>query len=372
MRTELPCEVFRRKARTDARSQIGLLLISLLIVVPSFAQLSTKVHTAPDFGSGDVWLDQGAPVPHHISGYRGRVVLMDFWEYTCINCIRDFGVLKRWYSKYHPYGLEIIGVHYGEFSMGFNVDNVRAAAQGFRLPWPVVADQQGNTWRAYDCKGWPSRFLIDPQGKIVMEILGEVNNREMEEKIRQLLAVSHPEVMNVALEPEEKLTPQCGIPTQETYLGQLYGRGAIENLDGHQAGDTVDFLPPHTPSDGGVMLVGRWRVEHDGVVAEGHGAAAELRYHARTLYSVMGPSGTKGVRVDLFQDGVPLTKDAAGADVQFDSKGAYIEVNQPRMYYLVRGPFFAAHLITLQPQSSGLVLDSFTYGNNCELDDRPY
>lgn len=351
---------------------LGLLLGLLGVAGQMPAQVDLKVHPAPDFGSGDVWLDQGAPVPHHIADYRGRVVLVDFWEYTCINCIRDFAVVKRWYSKYHPYGFEVIGVHFGEFEMGFKVENVRAGAQRFRLPWPVVADQEGSTWKAYHSDGWPNRYLIDPQGNIVMKIIGEQNNREMETRIRELLALAHPEVMKIDLDPDEDdFRPECGNPTQETFVGQLYGRSAVEDLGGHQAGDVADFEPPHSPPDGGVMVVGRWRVEHDGMTSQGHGAAAEVRYHARSLYSVLSLDGAKSVRVDLFEDGNPLPKDNAGADVQFDDRGAFVQVTDPRMYYLVRTPSFAAHLVALQPEQPGLTLHSFTYGNNCQLADAP-
>ncbi len=352
---------------------VVLVLLFCLVISPAVAQqVDLKVHPAPDFGEGVVWLDQGAPVPHHISGYRGQVVLIDFWEYTCINCIRDFGVLKRWYRKYHPYGFEIIGVHYGEFNIGFNVDNVSAAAKQYQLPWPVVADQKGTTWKAYNARGWPDRYLVDSQGNIVMEVFGEGNNREMETKIRDLLAVAHPEVAKIALDPpENEFAPECGVTTQETYVGALYGRSAVEDMGDHHEGEVVDFLPPHSPPDGSVMLVGRWRVEHDGVTSEDHGAAAEVRYHARSLYAVLSLEGTKQVRVNLFQDGDPLPKDSAGADVQFDAKGAYVEVTSGRMYYLVRSPRFSAHLIALQPEGPGLSLHSFTYGNNCQLDDKP-
>ncbi len=185
-----------------------LWLCIALVPLPAAAQVDLKVKPAPDFGAGDVWLDQGAPVPHHISDYRGHVVLIDFWEYTCINCIRDFGVVKRWYTKYHPYGFDVIGVHFGEFNIGFKVDNVRAAAQRYRLPWPVVADQEGTTWKAYASDGWPNRYLIDQQGNIVMKIFGEGHDREMETKIRELLAAAHPEVLKIPLDPEEDETGQ--------------------------------------------------------------------------------------------------------------------------------------------------------------------
>ena len=355
------------------KSAITVLLLAIALAAPAVAQLppvNTNVHPAPDFGAGVVWLDQS--VPHHIADYRGKVVLIDFWEYTCINCIRDFTVLKRWYTKYHPYGFDIIGVHYGEFNIGFDVNNVRQAAERFKLPWPVVADQKGATWKAYDSQGWPERYLINQQGQIVMNVFGEGNNRVMEEKIRELLATAHPEVLKIPLDPpEQTFGPQCGQVTAETYVGEVHGRGAVANLGDHHKGETVDFCPPHSPADGAVMLTGRWKIGDDGVTSVGQGAGAEVRYHARSMYAVMSPTGVKQVRVDIVEDGAPMQKDDAGADVKFDAKGAYLDVTEARMYYIVRSPRFTAHLISLQPEGPGLTLHSFTYGNNCQLQDQP-
>src|SRR5262249_16078920 len=180
---------------------------------------------------GGVWLDEGSPVPHHISDYKGKVVLIDFWEYTCINCIRDFNVLKSWYTKYHPDGLDIIGVHYGEFNIGFDVNNVRDAAQRFHLPWPGLADQKGTTWKAYNSQGWADRFLIDQQGKIVMSVFGEGNNIAMEQKIRELLASEHPDVAKLPLGPtDDDFRPECGVSTEETYVGERFGRSSVLDI----------------------------------------------------------------------------------------------------------------------------------------------
>ncbi len=342
------------------------------MALPALAQVDTTVHPAPDFGAGVTWLDQGSPAPHHIADYRGHVLLIDFWEYTCINCIRDFGVVKRWYAKYHSYGFDVVGVHYGEFAIGFDVKNVAAAAQRFRLPWPIVADQNGATWKAFEVHGWPTRFLIDPQGKIVMSIFGEGNNLVMETKLRELLAVAHPEVMKVALDPpDDEFKPECGVPTQEMFLGELYGRSAIDDLAGHHTGDTADFEPPHSPPDGAAMLVGRWSVQKDGVTSESKDAGAELRYHARSLYAVLSSKSGKPIRVNLFQDGSPLPKETAGTDVKFDAKGPYLEVTEARLYYLLRSASFTAHLVSLQVQDAGLTVHSFTFGNNCQLADAP-
>ena len=345
-----------------------LLLAALLLSGIVFAQTIEIAHPAPDFPPDVDWLDQGARVPHSIKGYRGHVLLIDFLEYTCINCIRDFAVVKRWYAKYHQYGFDVVGVHYGEFAIGHNTENVRRAAQRFRLPWPVVSDVHGSIWNAYSSQVWPNRYLIDQNGNIVMQVEGEGNNVPMEQKIRELLARNDPQIMKVPPDPPENtFSPQCGRTTEETYVGNWFGRGALQNSQGYHRNGTVDFHADRAPSDGGVILAGKWRTETDGVISEAPGVSASLRYHARSLYAVLSVSNAKKpVRLYLEQDGKALDQSNAGVDVKFDNKGSYVEVAEPRMYYLVKNPELGAHTVRLLPDGSGFDLHSFTYGNNCQ------
>lgn len=358
---------------------VSILAVSIWLLISISAGASAKdknqkIQKAPNFSPDATWIDTGEAaqkVPHSIKGYRGHVLLIDFWEYTCINCIRDFAVLKRWYAKYHPYGFDIVGVHYGEFAIGFNANNVRDAARRFQLPWPVVADLQGSIWRAYKSNVWPNRYLIDQNGDIVFQVEGEGNNRPMEEKIRGLLAASHPEVNQLALDPPENtFTPACGITTQETYVGDWLGRGAIANARAYRNdGGSTDFHAEGTPADGKVMLSGRWVTQQDGTTSDEKHDSAQLQYHARSIYAVLSAeSSKKPVRVNLLQDGKPLDRSEAGVDVQFDSLGSYVEVSSPRMYYLVKNAVFGSHLLGIEPQASGFVLHSFTYGNDCQQD----
>ncbi len=339
----------------------------LLLLVGSPSSASVK---APDF-SGGVWLEPGTKVPHSIKGFRGRVLLVDFWEYTCINCIRDFAVLKRWYAKYHPFGLEIVGVHYGEFAIGYKVENVRRAADRFRLPWPIVVDLQGSIWRAYQSEAWPNRYLIDPAGNIVLQVKGEGDNARIEAALRQLLQPMHPEISRIPLDPDENtFAPPCGHSTEETYVGDWFGHGAVENQKGYDDGFVVNYASAAPPGDGKVMLSGKWRTERDGVTtADKDGGKAALRYHARSVYAVLSVENPKSpVRVYLWQDGKPLARNQAGKDLQFDSRGSYLEIEDARMYDLVRNSSFGEHLLTLDAQAKGFTLYSFTYGNNCQQD----
>ena len=348
-------------------------MVSLLLVASALAK-DEKPVKAPNFSSDAQWIDTGAAgkkVPHSIKGYRGQVLLVDFWEYTCINCIRDFRIVKRWYAKYHADGFEVVGVHFGEFAMGFSADNVRDAAKRFQLPWPIVADLQGTIWRDYHSDVWPNRYLIDQDGDIVLHIEGEGNDRPLEEKIRELLAKTHPDVNQIPIDPPENtFTPSCGIPTDETYVGDWFGRGSIANPRGYRDnGEVTDFHADKEPADGKVMLSGQWITQHDGATtAEKHGEA-QLRYHALSVYAVVSAGNPKKpIRVDVLQDGKLLDRSEAGIDVRFDAQGSYLEVGSPRMYYLVKNAAFGSHLLALKPESSDFGLHSFTYGNNCQQD----
>lgn len=343
-----------------------LVVLVALLTATGWAQ----PHKAPDFNSDAVWIDNGGKVPHSMKGYRGRVLLIDFWEYTCINCIRDFAVVKRWYEKYHAYGFDVVGVHFGEFPMGFSVDNVRLAARRFQLPWPVIADLNGSIWNSYKCESWPTRDLVDPNGEIVIRVEGETGNRPLEERIRALLMTVHPEAGNVPLDPpEDTFAPQCGVTTQEAYVGNFLGsgHGALENSQGYHDGYATNYRAEHEPSDGRVMFSGKWRTDRDGVTSEDRQGEVVHRYHARSVYAVLSVENPKKpVRVYLKQDGTPLKQDEAGADVAFDSRGSYVDVSEPRMYYLVQNPLFGSHLLTLEPQAKNLTLHSLTYGNDCQ------
>ncbi|MGA9884196.1 MAG: redoxin domain-containing protein [Candidatus Acidiferrales bacterium] len=346
--------------------------LALIFAVLFAVTIYAAPQKAPKFSSDVTWINTGpdtTKVPHTIKGYRGHVLLIDFWEYTCINCIRDFMPLKRWYAKYHPYGFDIVGIHYGEFAIAFSVKNVRQAAQRFHLPWPVVADTYGSMWKAYHSDVWPNRYLIDQNGNIVMHVEGETGNRALEKKIQQLLIPSHPAVAKIPLDPPENtFAASCGICTDETYVGNWFGHGALQNSKGYrEEGSVTDFAAYEAPRDGRVVLSGKWKTEHDGVISAGANGQAELLYHARSVYAVLSVEKTKKpVKVYVLQDGKPVPKDEAGVDVHFDSQGSYIQVSEPRMYYLVKNIKFSSHLLTLKPQASGFDLHSFTYGNNCQ------
>jgi len=327
-------------------------------------------------GAGVTWLNSS---PLSMSGLRGKVVMIDFWEPTCINCIRTYPHNKLWWERYRKYGFELIGVEDPEFDIAASLDHVRAAVKRFDLPYPILVDSQFQVWNAYKSDSWPNRFLIDAQGYIRYHIAGEGDDAEFERAIQTLLKEAHPDLAlpssyQVASN-EDLQAPDCGgAPTPEMYVGDWYGRGVLANAEGYRDRKTIDYQPRSSVDDGRVVVSGRWETDKNGMIYRGKRKGNEpgddraaMRYHAREVYAVMNVSHGHPSRLYLQQDGKYLTADNKGADVEIDSEGrSYIEVREPRMYYVVQNPEFGSHTLELVPTSSGFTLNSFTFGNNCQ------
>jgi thiol-disulfide isomerase/thioredoxin len=347
---------------------------------PDRTQAGTRAISPPPSGEnlvGSMWINSP---PLTMGGLRGKVVLIDFWEYTCINCIRTFEQNKKWYERYHKYGFEIIGVHDPEFDIAYHPENVRTAVKRFGLPYPVIVDPNFQIWQAYHNDSWPSRFLVDSKGTVRFHRDGEGGDAAFEHAIQRFLLQAHPGLKfssdyTIAPEPNASAI-SCGVPTEEMYVGDWSGRGILSNREGYHKGKTIHYELPANINDGQAAVSGWWETDKNGMIYRGkrsgtHAAPDELlmRYHARELYAVINVSHGHPSAVYIQQDGKDLTAGDKGVDVKFDSQGhSYIEVREPRMYYLVHNPAFGAHTVTLKPTKPGLTVNSFTFGNNCQTD----
>jgi len=308
----------------------------------------------------------------------GKVVLIDFWEYTCINCIRTFEQNKKWFERYHKYGFEIIGVHDPEFDIAYDAKNVQTAVKRFGLPYPVVVDPNFRIWKSYHNDSWPSRFLVDSHGVVRFHRDGEGGDAAFEHAIQRFLLEAQPGLKfpsgyTIAPEPDA-FAPSCGVPTQEMYVGDWFGRGILSNREGYHKGKTIHYELPATINDGQAAVSGLWETDKNGMIYRGKNTRGNpgsdklvMRYHARELYAVINVSHGHPSAVYIEQDGKDLTAADKGVDVKSDAQGhSYIEAREPRMYYLVQNPAFGAHTVTLRPIKPGLTIDSFTFGNDCQ------
>ena len=356
--------------QTPSRPQPGV------AVSPGGPAASQPVTSLP---SGDLaasrWINSG---PLTMDQLRGQVVLIDFWEYSCINCIRTFAENKKLYERYHKYGFEIVGVHDYEFDIASHFENVRAAVKRFELPYPIFVDSTFQLWQAYHNHSWPSLFLVDARGMVRYHKDGEGSEDALEHTVQSLLleansGLKFPPDYSIAPEPNA-FAPSCGQPTPEMYVGDWSGRGILSNPEGYRDGKTIHYALPANVDDGHAAVSGPWEADKNGMTYRGKkndGEAGpdklEMRYHARELYAVMTVSRGHPSSVYIQQDGKDLTAAEKGVDVKIDPQGhSYIEVREPRMYYLVENPAFGAHALTLTPTKPGLTVNSFTFGNDCQ------
>jgi cytochrome c biogenesis protein CcdA/thiol-disulfide isomerase/thioredoxin len=260
---------------------------------------------APDFTGISHWLNTPGEAPLSLAGLRGKVVLVDFWTYSCINCIRTLPYVEAWARTYRKDGLVVVGVHTPEFAFEHELSNVRGQSRKLGVRYPVALDNDFGTWNAYGNKYWPAKYLIDRRGHVRFAHFGEGDYEHTENLIRRLLSerdIRLPGRTRVsAYAPEGALTP-------ETYLG--WERISIRYAGSPIAADRLtryDF--PRALDEDGYAYAGVWRVERERIVA-GPRARLEIRFYARKAHLVLGGRGT----VDVLLDGKRVQRIRVTAD----------------------------------------------------------
>ena len=311
--------------------------------------LNPLPRKAPEIKGITHWINSD---PLTIAGLQGRVVLIDFWTYSCINCIRTQPYLNAWYDKYKTAGLVIIGVHTPEFEFEKQAANVERAVKDEKIQYPVALDSNYVTWNAFDNHYWPAKYLIDQNGQIVYTHFGEGEYDEMERRIRDLLQQSG----GMAEVRGDLLQTQAG-QTPETYLGYERGRNLM-NQDDFKADAPADYSLAPTVDDGSWSLGGKWRVGPEGSTTLEDAATLRMGFSAKEVYLVM--DGPKGMAATLRVNDKSVTPTInGGADVV---AGGRVHLDGARMYRLVKMPVFTqdATLDVVLPK--GVTVHAFTFG----------
>jgi thiol-disulfide isomerase/thioredoxin len=338
-------------------SAVGSLIVLLgALLAPAGAQdLQINGVGIPNFDGATGWINSAPLTPDDL---RNKVVLVDFFEYTCINCLRTLPYLKEWYKRYHKYGFEIISVQTNEFAFSGERNNVEAAAQRLGITWPIVIDANNAIWNRYHNTEWPHEYVFAP-GEILKESFpGEGGYPDTEHLIQLILGIMHP---GINLPPLMALLPQdsydkpgavCYPKTAE----MLLGRQPIADASrfGSSATDSFYSDPGREYQDGAVYLQGPWHKTSEAVVSDGSNGYFTMRYHAIQVMVVMRPE-RGDVRVSVTQDGKPVPKSDAGPDVKYDASGSsYIDVNAARAYDVITNAQWGTHDLRLSPSGSGL------------------
>ena len=345
----------------------------------------------PQIEGIDAWLNTDGALSIDALTAEGKVVLVDFWTYTCINCIRTLPYLREWWSRYEDDGLVILGIHTPEFEFEKDYDNVAGALDTHDIGWPVAQDNAMTTWRNFNNRYWPAKYLFNSRGEEIYRHFGEGAYGETEQRIRNALVEAGADLSDDPLDlPEDQARdanyqPGRTVVTRELYAGWHRNVGSArtrhgpyvaqfeEYLDAIRGGDAhatgvfeaavPQQLEPHL-----LYFQGEWSVEPERVR---HARATEnledylaLNYAAKSVNAVLTSESGAPYEVVITQDGAMLSMDNAGQDIQWDDNGrSYILVDEPRMYALIDNPQYTPQsFLTMRSNSDDFGLFAFTFG----------
>jgi thiol-disulfide isomerase/thioredoxin len=332
-----------------------------LLLVELYGE-SAKQKIGPEITGIEEWVN--SPSSMTVSQYRGKVVIVDFWTYSCINCLRTIPYLNDWYEKYQDRGLVIIGIHTPEFVFEKELERVQSAVQSLRIKYPVGLDNENKTWNAFGNHYWPHKYFFGPDGTLRYEMVGEGRYEESEEKIRELLAEAGVEVKKGTIKGTvgEDIQFQK-IKTPEIFFGTFHG-GFIGNPQGILSDPDKEYRIPDHLEENAFYLSGRWKIKEqyalhiDRTLGE-----ILLQYEAKSVNWVAG-SNQREAWVEVKLDHRYLRSNEAGEDILIDSQGrSKVLISQKRLYRIIhdrRG--YGKHLLSLSILDPDIECYSFTFG----------
>jgi len=329
-------------------------------VRPAAVQLPIEGNL-PSLGSATEWLNSQ---PLTAAGLRGKVVLIDFWTYTCINWLRSLPYVRAWAEKYKDRGLVVIGVHAPEFAFEKNIDNVRRAAKAMRVDYPIAIDNDYAIWRAFKNEYWPALYFVDAQGRIRHHHFGEGEYEQSEMIIQRLLAEAGvggigQELVSADGRGAEAAADWDSLKSPENYVGQERTQN-FASPGGSVLGKRRAYAVPARLRLNHWALSGDWTMEKQATVLHKANGRIAYRFHARDLHLVMGPAarGTS-VRFRVLIDGRPPGA-AHGVDVDDQGNGT---VTDQRLYQLIRQPKpIADRQFEIEFLDPGVEAFAFTFG----------
>jgi thiol-disulfide isomerase/thioredoxin len=313
---------------------------------PGTPLLELMYPAAPDFRGATGWVQSP---PLDLVALRGQVVLVDFWTYSCVNCIRTFPHIEAWYERYNASGFTVVGVHTPEFRFEHDAANVQAAAERYHLTYPIAQDNDYRIWSAYNNRYWPAHYLIDAYGRVRHTHFGEGAYPETEDALRDLLrqAGRDPGPGRVETPGDD---PRASGLSPELYAGATQGRDRV-GLVGYRPGETVTHARPAEVLRDRIYLVGTWSHGDQSVTSNGNGSVL-VRFRAGGANFVGdGPAACAPVLLD----GAPIPAERAARDVW---QGC-IPLDAPRSYDFYAGPV-EEHLVELRVPE-GFQLFSFAF-----------
>lgn len=330
------------------------------VVVGQLPELPV-IGTAPEFAGITAWLNSEVLTMDEL---RGRPVLIDFWTFGCINCIRTLPHVRAWHDAYAPHGLVIVGVHTPEFNHEYEEANVRESLPSRGVIWPVAMDNGYKTWRAYKNRFWPHKFLIDQEGRIRYHHIGEGAYQETEKAIRALLAEGGTKLSHIPLSSAaipHKTTPSPSIGPRSLFAGSGFAFGSYLGNPIGTPDDGARVFTDNVAHDAErLYLDGRWDWVANAALAQPQAdetASVSVPFHAQAVSVSFGVSGAEPIRVNVTVDGEPIPADRRGGDVLTGPGGqTHLHVDQFRLYDILRNGAESVGELQFMVDQPGLAL----------------
>ena len=341
---------------SDPNSNNGISSVGLSIDKSQFKK-------APEFTGITSYINTNAT---KLSDLKGKVVLVDFWTYSCINCIRTLPYLVDWNHKYSDKGLVIVGVHSPEFEFEKNIDNVKQAVTRFGIEYPVLLDNDHGTWNAFQNSYWPRKYLVDSEGYIRYDHIGEGGYVETENAIKNLLSErSNQQGIEISNINQTKLTVPGAqsvdfnqIKTPELYFGYQYARAQLGNIEGFNPDRTVNYtIPTSNLKSNVIYLQGLWKNNPDSMELVGPDGKIILSYSSKSVNIVAGGKGEISVK----EDGKNTQTNNPFKGNELDTEGK-LNIDGQRLYNIAEHGDYGSHHIEIKAKGSGFKLYTFTFG----------
>ncbi|HLC62354.1 MAG TPA: thioredoxin family protein [Candidatus Nanoarchaeia archaeon] len=322
---------------------------------------NSQYQKAPDFIGISRWINSE---PLKVESLKGKIVLVDFWTYTCINCIRTLPYLKDWDAKYRDKGLVIVGVHSPEFEFEKKYENVLKAVNDYQIKYPVAQDNHYATWSAYQNRYWPHKFLIDINGYIRYDHIGEGNYGETEMMIQTLLQERMERLnkkngvsVNLTKAPESSDFGEIGTP--EIYFGYQFTRGNIGYANIPQD-SVIDYKLPPNAAKNYVYLSGKWKNNADNMELASDEGLILLIFQAKKINIVAGSENKSDAYVLLDTDFE--NEKTKGSDVELQGNKSIVNIKEFKIYNIASAEGYGTHIIELQLAGKGFKIYTFTFG----------